>query len=80
MALFINLKQKLHFAKGVHKNYWDIVLFAHSNTPTSSEYAENLRSVSLLVVETIAKKYSKTQKTTLKLFAQGEPKFPILMD
>ena len=47
--------------------------------PTSSEYAENVRSMSLLVVETIAKKYSKTQKATLKFFAQGELKFPILM-
>ena len=42
--------------------------------PTCSEYAENLRSMSLLVVEIVAKKYSKTQK------AQGELKFPILMD
>ena len=38
------------------------------DTPTSSEYAENVRSMSLLVVETIAKKYSKTQKATLKFW------------
>ena len=50
------------------------------DTPTSSEYAENVRSMPLLVVETIAKKYSKTQKATLKFLAQGELKFPILMD
>ena len=34
----------------------------------------------LLVAETIAKKYNKTQETTLKSLAQGELKFPILMD
>ena len=45
----------------------------------SSECAENLWSMSLLVVETIAKKYSKIQKATLKFFAQAELKFPILM-
>ena len=45
------------------------------DTPTSSEYAENVRSMSLLVVETIAKKYSKTQKATLKVLAQGEPPY-----
>ena len=36
--------------------------------------------MSLLVVEIVAKKYSKTQKATLKVLAQGELKFPILMD
>ena len=84
LALFTNLKQKLQFCKhsvnGVRKNPWDIALFAHWNTPTSSEYAESVRSKSLLVVETIAKKYSKTQNATLKFLAQGELKFPILMD
>ena len=44
------------------------------DTPTSSEYAENVRSMSLLVVETIAKKYSKTQKATLKFLEHGELK------
>ena len=33
LALFANLKQKLqfckHFVNGVHKNSWNIVLFAH---------------------------------------------------
>ena len=48
----------------------------------SSEYAENLRSMSLLVVETIAKKYNKTQMATLKFLAQflAQLKFRILMD
>ena len=50
------------------------------DTPTSSEYAENVRSMSLLVVETIAKKYCKTQKATLKFLEQGDLKFHILMD
>ena len=82
MALFTNLKQKLrkHFANGDRKNSWDIVLFAHQDTPTSSEYAENLMSLLLLVAETIAKKYSKTLEATLKFLVQGELKFPILMD
>ena len=35
----------------------------------SSEYAENLRSVFLPVAEIISKKYSKTQKATLKFLA-----------
>ena len=64
LALFTDLKQKLQFCKDfvneVRKNSWDNVLFVHYNKPTSSEYAENLRSMSLLVVETIAKKYNKT--------------------
>ena len=34
----------------------------------------------LLVAETIAKKYIKAWEATLKLLAQGELKFPILMD
>ena len=34
----------------------------------------------LLVAETKAKKYSKTQEDTFKFLAQGELKFPILMD
>ena len=62
LALFTSLKQKLQFCKhlvnGVHKNYWDIVLFAQSDTPRSSEYAKKLRSIPLLVSETITKKYS----------------------
>ena len=45
LVLFTNLKQKLqfckHFVNGVHKNYWDIVSFAHYDKSTSSEYAEN---------------------------------------
>ena len=49
LALFTNLKQKLqfckHFVNGVRKNSWDIVLCAHNDTLTSSEYAENLRSL-----------------------------------
>ena len=58
-----------------------VLFYLHIKTqPTSSEYAENLRSMSLLVVETIAKKYSKTPKANLKFLAQGELKFPILMD
>ena len=48
LALFTNLKQKLqfckHFVNGVRKNSWDIVLCAHNDTLTSSEYAENLMS------------------------------------
>ena len=36
--------------------------------------------MSLLVAETTAKKYSKIQEATLKFLAQGELKFPILMD
>ena len=52
-----------------------ILFYLHIKTPSSSEYAENLRSMSLLVVETIAKKYSKTQKATLKVLAQGEPPY-----
>ena len=63
-VLFTSLKQKLqfckHFFNGVRQNSWDIVLFAHKDTPTSSEYAENSRSVPILVAETIAKKYSNT--------------------
>ena len=47
---------------------------------TSSEYAKNLRSLPLLVAETIVKKYSKTQEATLRFLGHGEPKFPILMD
>ena len=46
----------------------------------SSEYAANLTPMPLLIPGTIAKKYSKTKKTTLKFLAQGELKFPILMD
>ena len=34
----------------------------------------------LLIPGTIAKKYSKTQEATLTFLAQGELKFPILMD
>ena len=49
LVLFTNLKQKLqfckHFVNGVRKNSWDIVLCAHNDTLTSSEYAENLRSL-----------------------------------
>ena len=56
------------------------VLFAYYNTPTSSEYAENLTSMPLLIPGTIAKKYSKTQEATITFLAQGELKFPILMD
>ena len=47
---------------------------------TSSEYAKNLRSLPLLVAQTIAKKYSKTEDATLRFLGHGEPKFPILMD
>ena len=57
-----------------------IVIFAHEDKLTNSEYAENLMSMPLLVVETIVKKQSKTLKTTLRLLAQGELKFRILMD
>ena len=84
LALFSNLKQRLqfckHFVNGVHKNYWDIVLFAHYDTPTSTGYAENLSWMPLLTAETIAKKYSKTQEATLKFLTQGELKFLISMD
>ena len=45
----------------------------------NSEYAKNLISMSLLIVETKAKKYSKTKKAALIFLAQGELKFPILM-
>ena len=46
----------------------------------SSEYIENLRSMSLLVAKTTGKIYSKIQEATFKFLAQGELKFPILMD
>ena len=57
-----------------------ILFYLHIKTPMSSEYAKNLRSMPLLVAETKAKKYSKTQEATFKFLAQGELKFPILMD
>ena len=57
-----------------------ILFYLHIRTKrTSSEYAENLSSVLLLVVETIAKKYSKMQKVFLTFLAQGDLEFLILM-
>ena len=51
-TLFTNLKQKLqickHFVNGVQKTLWDILLSTQSDTPTSSQYAENLKSMPLL--------------------------------
>ena len=41
LALLANVKQKLqfcnHFVNAVLKNSWDIILFAHYDTTTSSE-------------------------------------------
>ena len=74
LALFTNLKQKLQFCKHfvtVCKNSWDIALFAHYDTPTSSEYAENFASMYLLNPWTIAKKIQQNTRGHTQTFGTG---------
>ena len=63
LSLLTSLIQKLQFCKHFLKvsiKILGILFYLHIKTPTSSEYAENVLSLPLLVAETIAKKYSNT--------------------